>query len=275
MNKADEILISNIVDLLNSNDTDESENVRPHYIDGTPAHTRYITQVCENYDLSKNEFPITTLRPISWKSGIKEILWIYQDQTSNLKVLEDKYGIKWWNDWNIGNGTIGQRYGATVKKYGLIGGLISGIKTNPMSRRHIIDLWQYNDFRETDGLQPCAFQTLWTIRGRYLDCTLVMRSSDYLVAGHVNRIQYVALQMMIAKTTGYEIGKFTILTQNLHIYDRHIEQAVEMLKREPSNKTPILKFNPKSDIFYDFTIDDFEMVDYEPVKPNLVFELGI
>lgn len=276
MFKADQIFIENMKRLISDESTSDADGmVRPVYEDGTPAHTNYITQVGETYDLDKNEFPITTLRPIAWKSGIKEILWIYQDQTSDLSVLREKYGITWWDPWDCGDGTIGHRYGYIVNKYDLVNKVINGLKKSPFGRRHIIDMWQYTDLAEKAQLDMCAFLTMWSTRGGYLDCTMIIRSSDYLVAGHVNRMQYVALQMMIAKATGFKPGKFHILSQNLHYYDRHRQQLNELLSRTPSEKNPILLFNPKSDNFYEFTIDDFTMKDYEPVKPQLSFELGI
>ena len=256
------------------------ENPRPKYKDGTPAYTKFITQVYEEYDLSKGQFPITSLRPIAWKSAIKESLWIYQDKSNDLSVLKDKYNVHYWDDWGIGDGTIGFRYGKTVKEHNIIDDLIYNLKNNPFGRRHIINLWQLDDFKKSDGLLPCAFQTLWSVRKikdeYYLDCTLTQRSSDYLVAGHINMIQYVALQMMIAHECGYKIGKFARLTQNLHIYDRHMNQAKELLKRKaPFMKNPKLVLNAEGKSFYQITIDDFEIIDYEPVKPQIEFELGI
>jgi thymidylate synthase len=88
-------------------------------------------------------------------------------------------------------------------------------------------------------------------------------------------MQYVALMMMVAKATGYKPGKFTHFVQNLHIYDRHIEQLHEMLNRESSEKQPKLILDTDKTDFYSFTIDDFKVVDYEPAKPQLKFELGI
>lgn len=275
MNKTDRILKDVITEVLNNGMSTEGHDVRPLYIDGKPAHTRFITHVAETYDISKGEFPITTLRPISWKSGIKEILWIYQQQTSDLKILRDKYGVTWWDEWNIGDNTIGKRYGGTVKKYDMMNKLLKGLIEQPYGRRHIIDLYQFADFEETKGLIPCAFQTLWSARGEYLDMTLIQRSSDYLVANHINKIQYVALQMMVAKHIGLQAGKFTHYVENLHIYDKHLEQAQIMLERTPSNKNPKLVLDTDKTNFYEFTIDDFKMIDYEPIKPNLRFELGI
>lgn len=279
MNYVDAKFINNLSNILNFGSRDE--NPRPRYAsDGKLANTKFITQVYEEYNLHNDEFPITTLRPIPWKNAIKELLWIYQDQTSDLSVLENKYGIKWWREWEVdGSNTIGQRYGATVKKYDLINKLLNGIKNNPFGRRHILNLWQENDFNETDGLLPCAFMSIYTVRkteGKYyLDSTLIQRSSDYIVAGHINLIQYAALQMMIAHECGMEVGKFARFTQNLHIYDRHIGQANELLNRQPSIKTPKLILEAKGKSFYDITINDFTMVDYHPVKPQLKFDLGI
>lgn len=275
MNKADKIFKELCAEILRNGYSTIKGKVRPKWADGTPAHTIYLTQQVEKYDISKNEFPIITLRPIAWKNAIKEILWIYQDQTSDLKVLKEKYNIHWWDLWDIGNKTIGQRYGATVRKYDLMNKLLNGLKSNPYGRRHIIDLYQYADFEETEGLYPCAKETQWSVRGEYLDLTLIQRSSDYLVANHINKIQYVALMLMVAKHCGYKPGIFTHFVQNVHIYDRHIDNAHELLRRKPSEKQPKLILDTDKTDFYSFTIDDFKMIDYEPVKPQLKFELAI
>jgi thymidylate synthase len=278
MNKADLIFKQNILRIMREGVWDE--NPRPRYAsDGQPAHSIFITQVFEEYDLQKGELPITQLRPIFIEKGIEEIGWIYQDQSNSLDILEEKHGIYWWRPWDIGDGTIGQRYGATVSRYDLINNLLTGLKTDPYSRRHMMSLWQEKDLEETKGLPPCAFQTMWSVRkvdGEYLlDCTLTQRSSDYLVAGHINMIQYVALQMMVAHEVGMSVGKFARITQNLHIYNRHIEQAKELLYREPPKSRPLLKLNAEGKGFYDITAKDFELVNYNPIKPQLKFELGV
>jgi thymidylate synthase len=258
MNRADYLFLKNIADILRYGSLDE--NPRPRYA-------------------SDGEFPITTLRPIPIMNGIKEIRWIYQDQTSSLDVLENKYGIKWWRDWDVGDGTIGQRYGATVRKYNLMNNFLNGLTDDPFGRRHILSLWQVLDFK-TKGLNPCAYEIHGAVRRfnrkLYFDMTLIQRSSDYLVAGHINKMQYVAWMMMVAKHCGYEVGTFGHYVHNLHIYDRHVVQAKELLSREPSTNQPILKLNidePTS--FYDITENDFELVGYEPVKPQLKFDLGV
>lgn len=269
----------------------KDENPRPHYADGTPAHTISVNHTVRRYDLSR-DFPICTLRPMAWKTGIREIFTIYQKPTNEIAKMEEM-GVNWWGDWDIGDGTIGQRYGATVSRYDLINKLIKDIENDPYGRRKIVSLWQETDLAETAGLAPCAFLTIWNVRGEYLDMMLVQRSGDMLTAsgpGGINEIQYAALQIMIARHTGYKPGMFTHVVANEQIYDRHMDAANEMLERykkleqKESDETlvenhwdtyPRLMINDNKTNFYDFTIEDFFMVNYNPIKPQLKLELGI
>ena len=261
-------------------------NPRPHYVDGTPAHTYSINHVMHTYDLNRGEFPILTLRPIATKMAIGEILWIYQDQSNDLNLLADKYGIKWWDEWEVNNTrTIGACYGETVRRHNLMNNLLEDIKNNPDSRRHIVNMWQEEDFKEPHGLKPCAYQTVWNVRhakdGKdYLDMTLFQRSSDFATAGSINQVQYTALLYMVARHCGYEVGKFTWFCANVQIYDRHVEPVTTMLQRTPITCTPSIWLNPDKKNFYDFTIEDIKVVNYplaeiKEKNPQLKFELGI
>jgi thymidylate synthase len=283
-------------------------NPRPKYADGTPAHTLSVNHTFRTYDLVKGEFPICTLRPQAWKTGIREIFTIYQKPTNDIATMHDM-GVTWWDEWDIGDGTIGQRYGATVSRYDLINNLIKDIQNDPYGRRKIVSLWQEQDLHETPGLAPCAFLTIWNVRntnrenlGRgegYLDMMLVQRSGDMLTAsgpGGINEIQYASLLMMIARHCGYTPGVFSHVVANEQIYDRHIDAAEEMKTRynqrhfieetawdegyqrndnEWMFQQPKLILNPEVKDFYQMTIDDFELVDYHPMKPQLKLELGI
>lgn len=259
MIKADYYYLQNLNKILSEGSWDE--NPRPCWKDGTPAYTKFITGVFEEYDLENGEFPITTLRNTAIKTGIKEILWIYQKQSNSLSDARDM-GINWWNEWNIGDDTIGQRYGATIKRYGLIDELLEGLIKDPFGRRHIIDMYQYADLKETPGLHPCAFMTKYSVRRNngelYLDMTLDQRSNDYIMAGYINKIQYVSLQMMIAAHCGFKVGKFCHMVQNLHIYDRHFDAVKEIMNRTTLLKNPIIELTTKKD-FYSITIDDFKI----------------
>lgn len=277
MNKADKYYILNLSKIMSEGSWDE--NPRPKYADGTPAHSRFITQVFEEYEISKGEFPITTLRNTAIKTGIKEILWIYQKQTSSLEVARD-LGINWWEEWNIGDNSIGQRYGATIKRYDLMNKLLDGLVNDPFGRRHIISMYQYVDLEETNGLFPCAYEILCSVRkvgeDKVLDMTLIQRSNDYLVAGYINKIQYLALQMMIAGHCGYKVGKFCHLVQNLHIYDRHFDGVSELLDRTPlETDLPYIELTENKN-FYDYTIDDFKIYNIDKImKINSQLELAI
>lgn len=277
MNKADKYYIENIQKIMSEGSWDE--NPRPKYKDGVSAHSKFITQVFEEYDISKGEFPITTLRNTAIKTGIKEMFWIYQKQTSSLKVAREM-GINWWEEWNVGDNSIGQRYGATIKRYDLMNKLLDGLVNDPFGRRHIISMYQYVDLEETNGLFPCAYEILCSIRrvgeDKVLDMTLIQRSNDYLVAGYINKVQYLSLQMMIAGHCGYQIGKFCHLVQNLHIYDRHFDAAIEIINRNPfDGNYPYIELVSNKN-FYDYTLDDFKIYNVEGIeKINSELELAI
>lgn len=328
-------------------------NPRPHYEDGTPAHTLSINHQMLTYDLAKGEFPIITLRPIATKSSIGELLWIYQKQTSNLYVLETEYGVRWWREWCINpyyydehgglneganpykdegfyydckgekikvgeksntvdvktdidekgnivdyirgnilteNAEIGQVYGKTNRSHNLVDSFFDDFKKDPDGRRHIINMWQEEDFKKPHGLKPCAYQTDWNLRhepdGDYLDMCLFQRSSDFLAAGAINQTQYVVFQHMVALHLSnifnkkVYVGKFSWFVANMQIYDRHIEQGQIMLNRTPIECQPDVWINPEKTDFYTLTPEDIKIVGYPIVEikeknPQLRFEIGI
>lgn len=170
--------------------------------------------------------------------------------------------------------------------------LIKDIQNNPYGRRHIMSFWHWANI-DKKSLVECAYETIWNVRNdkegkKYLDMVLIQRSGDMLTAsggGGINEIQYASLLMMIARHTGYETGVFTHFVANEQIYDRHIEQAKEMLRRaymiskadcmETTASQPKLILNPEKTNFFEMTIDDFTMTNYEPMRPQLKLELGI
>lgn len=252
------------------------ENPRPSYEDGTPAYSLFTTQVHMKYDYQRGQIPITLARKIPIISGNKEMDWIYIDQTSDLNVLREKYGITWWDDWNIGDDTIGQRYGATVKKYNLMDDFLEGIQKDPFGRRHIISLWQNDDF-ETKGLNPCAFLFMVTVyrtpKGMFMDATLIQRSSDFAVAGHINQMQYLGLALRIAKHCGYQMGKFVHFIQNFHVYTRHLDN-IRIIQDRLNQRNITEQYDgsikyyidvPDGTNFYDITWKDFKLEGYHPI----------
>lgn len=259
-------------------------NPRPKYKDGTPAHTISVNHVFHTYDISKGESPFITLRPIAIKSAIGELLWIYQDMSNDLDVLKNKYNVTWWDSWDIGDRTIGCCYGETVRRHKLLTNLLNGLITNPDGRRHIMELWQEDDFKNPHGLKPCCHETNFSVRheqdGDYLDMILMIRSSDSLTALCINEMQYEVLLHLVARHCGFKVGVFSSIITNAQIYDRHIENAKEMLNRESISCSPKIWLNPDKKNFFDFTVDDIKLIDVPKDiiverNPQLKFELGI
>ena len=274
-----------------------------------PAHTISVNIGIEcTYDLSKGESPMITLRPIATKASIAEILWIYQRESNDLVEFDELLGKKtwdedhkinnWWVDWALkdekgnfvlndkGHPTIGACYGETVRRRRMLKKeVIEQIKNNMDGRRNITCLWQQDDFNEKHGLKPCAFLTIWNVRHEwdgkdYLDMTMVQRSSDFATAGCINQVQYSVLLKLVAKELGLIAGTFTWKPVNVQIYDRHIDQAIEMLNREPINCKANIELNKEINSFEHYTPNDIKITDYprdlvKEKNPQLKFPLGI
>lgn len=274
----------------------------------TPAHTYSINSGVEcSYDLSKGESPLITLRPISVDTSIAEILWIYQKQSNDLVEFDELLGKNtwdidgkinnWWEEWALrdeqgnyllnekGHPHIGSTYGEVIKKHHLVEKRLKEMQENPDGRRHIISMWQDDDYDLPHGLKPCAFMTIWNIRhakdGKdYLDMTLIQRSSDFATAGCINQVQYTVLLLLFARHLNLEPGIFTWKPINVQIYDRHVEQVLEMLERTPIDCDPEIWLNPEITNFYDFKPQDIEVKGYpkklvKEKNPQLKFPLGI
>lgn len=127
------------------------------------------------------------------------------------------------------------------------------------------------NWREQDKKQlvECAFQSLFSVRilngVNILDQTLIQRSSDFIVAGMINSIQYVMLGMIICNHLKYktgddwQLGNFTWFVQNCHIYDRHLIQAQELLQRESTGLQPKIELICKPKDFFQHTWEDFKV----------------
>lgn len=268
MSVADRIIKQNLAKVISSGVSDEGQKIRPVWEDGSPATTLKVFGVLNEYDLSK-EFPIGTLRPTAWQAGLKEDLWIYQDKSNDVELLEAKYGVKYWRPWANAEGNLGLAYGRQMAKeheykegyFTQIDRLIWDLKNNPYSRRMITNLYNHTDLHGMT-LYPCAFLTMWDYDGEKLNMTLVQRSSDYLVAGNINVTQYALLLHMVAQAVGMKVGKFHHYINNLHIYSRHIEQAKEIITREPL-PAPKLIIDDSITNFYDFKPQHFALEGYE------------
>lgn len=262
MSRTDEIFINMCRDILD-NGYKENGDVRPRWEDGVPAYTIKKFCVTNRYDLSK-EFPLLTLRPISLKLAIDEILWIWQKKSNNIGDL----GSHIWDAWADESGSIGKAYGYQLGikhkykegEFDQVDRVLYDLKHNPASRRIITNLYNHADLSEM-ALYPCAYSMTFNVSGNKLNAILNQRSQDVLAANAWNVCQYAALVMMMAQVSGLEAGEFVHVIADAHIYDRHVPIIEEIISRKP-NPAPTLKINPDIKNFYDFTVDDFVLENY-------------
>lgn len=278
-------LAKNIIE--NGYDEEErKDDVRPVWEDGEKAYTKYLPQQIVTYE--KGVVPIISLRRIFWKSAIKEILWIYQDRSNDVNLFADKYKVKYWDSWKNDHGNLGTAYGYQIDKEFVspetgkltnqIDRLIDQLRENPLNRRLIMSLYDVDDLSSMT-LIPCAFLTMWTVTGDYLNMTLIQRSGDFLAAaapGGINAFQYYVLLRMVAQVTGYKPGQFVHFIQNAHVYKRHLPIVEDIMENDhDETMVPKLEINPDIKEFKDFTIDDFKLVDYKPNEKKYDIDIAI
>ncbi len=270
MSLADHIFIDMCRDILENGTDTKGEKVRPHWEDGTAAYTIKKFGVMNRYDLSK-EFPAITLRRTALKSCVDEILWIWQKKSNR---TADLLNPKIWESWTGEDGTIGKAYGYQLaKKYQFKHGVMDQVdnvlwqlKNTPFSRRIMTSLYNFSDLAEM-GLEPCAYSMTFNVtqgeNGRLvLNGILNQRSSDVLTANNWNVVQYAVLIHMFARECNMDVGELIHVIADAHIYDRHVPLVKELIKREPL-PAPKLWLNPEVKNFYDFTVDDVKLLDYE------------
>ena len=242
-----------------------------------------LPHVCITIDLEEDGFPILASKFVGFKTAVKELLWIWQMQSNDVRKLQDM-NVHIWDEWMQEDGTIGKAYGYQLAKYKQVDNLIKTIKEDPTSRRMITTLWNIEDLPEM-ALQPCAFQTLWNINKGKLNCMLTIRSNDWFLGNPFNVAQYAALVYMIAQVTNYKPGKLTVCINDAHIYENHIPQIQEQLGLVDMNEMfdafitnrlckPKLVLNEDIKDFYDFTIDDIKLEGYIP-GPKIKAEVAV
>ena len=264
MSLADDLFINMCKDIIDNGYSTEGEKVRPKWEDGTYAYTIKRFGVVNRYDLSK-EFPAITLRKTYVKSAIDELLWIWQKKSNNVHDLKSPI----WDSWADDDGSIGKAYGYQLGvkhkyKEGMmdqVDRLIYDLKNNPYSRRMLTNIYVHQDLSEMN-LYPCAYSMTFNVTGDRLNAILNQRSQDVLAANNWNVVQYAVLVHMLAQVTGFKPGELVHVIADAHIYDRHIPIVKELITR-PTYPAPKFYMNPDVKDFYDFTLDDFRIEDYE------------
>lgn len=264
MSRADKLFVEMCQDIIDNGFSTEGQTVRAVWEDGTPAHTIKKFGVVNRYNLQE-EFPALTLRPTAIKSAVDEMLWIWQKKSNNINDLNSKI----WDSWADETGSIGKAYGYQMGvKYKFAQGemdqvdnVIWQLKNTPYSRRIMTNIYNFADLSEM-GLEPCAYSVTFNVTGNKLNAILNQRSQDILAANNWNVVQYSVLVHMLAQVTGLVPGELVHVIADAHIYDRHIPVIKEMIER-PQFPAPKVRLNPEIKDFYDFTVDDIIIEDYE------------
>ena len=264
MSHADELFIRTCRDILENGVWDTDRDVRPHWEDGTPAHTVKKFGIVNRYDLQK-EFPILTLRRTYWKTAVDELLWIWQKKSSNVNDLNSHI----WDAWADETGSIGKAYGYQlgVKHHYPEGDMdqvdrvLFDLKHNPASRRILTNLYNHHDLSEM-ALYPCAYSMTFNVSGKTLNAILNQRSQDMLTANGWNVMQYAALVHMLAQVSGLEAGELVHVIADAHIYDRHVPIVEELISRKPFD-APVFRLDPAVTDFYSFTPDSVTLEGYQ------------
>lgn len=218
------------------------------------------------FDLSEG-FPVVTTKKLHLRSIIHELLWFLKGDT-NIKYLQDN-GVRIWDEWADENGDLGPVYGYQWRSWPAPNGqsidqiknVLASLKNNPNSRRHIVSAW--NPALVDDmALPPCHTMFQFYVADGKLSCQLYQRSADTFLGVPFNIASYALLTMMMAQVLDLQVGDFVHTFGDAHIYNNHIEQCELQLSREPF-PLPTMKLNPEVKDLFDFTYDDFELVNYQ------------
>ena len=264
MSKADQLFVTMCGNILEHGFSSEGQTVRAKWEDGTPAHTIKTFGVVNRYDLQE-EFPALTLRPTAIKSAVDEILWIWQKKSNNINDLKSRI----WDEWADEEGSIGKAYGYQMGvKYKFphgemdqVDNVLWQLRHTPYSRRIMTNIYNFSDLMEM-GLEPCAYSMTFNVTGNKLNAILNQRSQDILTANNWNVVQYSVLIHMFAQVSGLVPGELVHVIADAHIYDRHVPVIKELIQR-PQYPAPKFTLNPDIKDFYDFTVDDLKIEDYQ------------
>ncbi len=264
MSRADQIFIENCKEILTEGVWDTNCNVRPHWEDGTPAHTIKKFGIVNRYNLQE-ELPILTIRKTAFKNCLDELLWIWQKKSNNVHDLNSHI----WDSWADETGSIGKAYGYQLGRKSIypegefdqVDRVLYDLKHNPASRRIMTNIYNFDDLHEMH-LYPCAYSMTFNVSGDTLNGILNQRSNDMLTANNWNVLQYSLLLMMFAQVSGLKAGTLIHVISDAHLYDRHIDLVKEVMEK-PQHPAPKLIMDKSITNFYDFTIDSFDLEDYE------------
>ena len=233
-------------------------------------------------------FPLVTTKKLHLRSIIHELLWFLKGETNIAYLNQNKVSI--WNEWADAKGDLGPIYGAQWRNWNgegidQITDVVHLIQNNPDSRRMIVSAWNPSvmpepgkSFSENvasgkSALPPCHAWFQFYVANGKLSCQLYQRSADIFLGVPFNIASYALLTLMVAQVCGLKPGDFVHTFGDAHIYLNHVDQCRLQLSREP-RKLPRMKINPQIKSVFDFTYDDFELLEYDPY-PSIRGEISV
>ena len=248
-----------------------------HKEDRTGTGTLSIFGHQMRFDLSEG-FPLVTTKKLHLRSIIHELLWFLKGET-NIAYLKQN-NVRIWDEWADENGELGPVYGHQWRSWPTpdgssidqISNLIQNIKTNPDSRRLIVSAWNVAEVTNM-ALPPCHTLFQFYVLDGKLSCQLYQRSADIFLGVPFNIASYALLTMMIAQVCDLKVGEFIHTFGDAHLYSNHLDQAKEQLAREP-RKLPKMRIDTEVKDIFGFTIDSFELVDYNP-HPHIKAKVAV
>jgi thymidylate synthase len=223
-------------------------------------------------------FPMLTTKKLHLKSIIHELIWFLNGDT-NITYL-NQHGVRIWNEWADENGELGPVYGEQWRSWPAGDGetidqivnLVSGLKDNPDSRRHLVTAWNPSVLKEM-ALPPCHCLFQFYVADGKLSCQLYQRSADIFLGVPFNIASYALLTLMLAQVTNYSPGEFIHTMGDAHIYKNHLTQVREQLARRPKS-LPRMQLNPNVKNIFDFSYEDFTLTDYNPA-PHIAAKVAV
>ncbi|HEU0198333.1 MAG TPA: thymidylate synthase [Nevskiaceae bacterium] len=266
-------------------------------MDRTGVGTRSLFARSMTFDLSGGHVPLFTTKKVAWRTAIRELLWFLSGET-NIRPLVLQ-GVHIWTDWPLASfrrshpgmsisrdqfedwikddpsfaakyADLGPTYGSQWRHwrgngavYDQISTLVKTLRTNPTSRRMLFTAWNVADL-EMMALPPCHVLYQYHVQqGRKLNCAVYQRSADLVLGLPFNVFEAAVLQYMLAQQTGLTPGRLTWFGGDVHLYENHVNVAIEQLLRRP-RPVPILSFTRCPESLFDYTLEDFRLLGYEP-----------
>ena len=229
------------------------------------------------FDLAKG-FPLLTTKKLHIRSIVYELLWFLNGDT-NTQYLNDN-SVKIWDAWADASGELGPVYGKQWRHWATpdggevdqIAGVIDEIKTNPNSRRLIINAWNVGELDKM-ALTPCHCLFQFYVADGKLSCKLTQRSADVFLGVPFNIASYALLTHMVAQQCALDVGTFVWSGGDVHIYQNHFDQVNEQRTRQPG-KLPTLRLKRHPAAIDQYQFDDFEIVDYHP-QPHIKAPIAV